>query len=76
MLALQDFTIIDGKGCLCATSFTNKFFVFFVIDAHKKGRALLGDSMGQASRSFAGLLEPAESQQALKTQLDKINREI
>jgi len=46
------------------------------IDAHKKGRALLGDSMGQASRSFAGLLEPAESQQALKTQLDKINREI
>jgi len=34
---LQDFTIIDGKWGLGATSFTNKFSVF-IIDAHKKGR--------------------------------------
>jgi hypothetical protein len=27
MFALQDFTIIDGKRCLGATSFTNKFLL-------------------------------------------------
>ncbi len=39
MFALQDFTIIDGKGALGATSFANKFSVF-IIDAHKKRPSL------------------------------------
>jgi len=30
MSILQDFTIIDGKVCLGATSFTNKFLLSFV----------------------------------------------
>jgi len=30
MLALQDFTIIDGKGAMGATSFANKFLLSFV----------------------------------------------
>lgn len=34
MFVFQDFNIIDGKGCLCATSFMNKFSFFLC--AHKK----------------------------------------
>lgn len=37
---------------------------------------MLADSVGEARRSFAGLLEPTESQQALKKQLDEIDQEI
>jgi len=37
---------------------------------------MLADSMEQARRSFAGLSDPSESQQALKAQLDKIDKEI
>lgn len=37
---------------------------------------MLAAGMGEARRSFAGLLEPTESQQALKAQLDQIGEEI
>ncbi len=37
---------------------------------------LTADSVGQAQQSFANLPEPTESQQALKKQLDKIDKEI
>ena len=37
---------------------------------------ILADSMEKAGRSFAGLPDPTESQQALKAQLDKIVENI
>ena len=37
---------------------------------------MLAEGIGVSRRSFAGILEPTESQQALKKQLDKIGKEI
>lgn len=37
---------------------------------------MLAAGMGEARRSFGGILEPTESQQALKKQLDKLEKEI
>ena len=37
---------------------------------------MLADSMGEAKRFFEDLPEPTESQQALKKQLDKLDKEI
>jgi len=37
---------------------------------------MLADSMGEARRSFGGIPETTESQQALKKQLDKLDKEI
>jgi len=37
---------------------------------------MLAAGMGEARRSFGGILEPTESPQALKKQLDKLDKEI